>query len=68
MATPKQIRERIDQIDAWLATGATSTIVDGVTVSINLNELRKERARLERSIPELAARRKPAAYRVNMGG
>jgi hypothetical protein len=68
MATEKQIRERIAQIDAWLATGATSVIVDGVQTNINLGELRKERSRLERMVPEIARRRKPVAYRVNMGG
>jgi hypothetical protein len=64
MTTPiATIRQRIDDIDEILASGAQSVIVDGVTTTFDHKSLRAERDRLERQLPEYQRRRKPRAYR-----
>ena len=65
MATTSELRQRLVDIDTGLASGANSVTLDGVAVTIDPEQLRSERARLERM---LGKRRKQAAYRVNLGG
>ena len=66
MASTKDLKSRLADIDAWLSSGAKSVTVDGVTVSIDPDQLKMERARIERLLK--VAGRKPTAYRVNLGG
>ena len=66
MATNTELKQRLNDIDAWLASGARSVTIDGVVVSVDPDQLRSERARIERLLGH--ARRKQAAYRVNLGG
>jgi hypothetical protein len=65
MATKSELRQRLTDIDTWLASGAKNVTLDGVAVTIDPEQLRNERARLERM---LGKRRKQPAYRVNLGG
>ncbi|AMV31712.1 hypothetical protein VN12_06295 [Pirellula sp. SH-Sr6A] len=66
MATKQQLQQRLDDIDAILASGSTSLQVDGVTVSFDHAALKNERARIEGELGKKT--RKPVAYRVNLGG
>jgi hypothetical protein len=66
MASTKDLKSRLADVDAWLSSGAKSVTVDGVTVSIDPEQLKTERARLERLLK--ISGRKQAAYRVNLGG
>ncbi len=66
MATTKQLKEKLAQLDAWLASGASSVTVDNVTVSVDPEQLRIERASIERQLG--VKTRKQTAYRVNLGG
>lgn len=66
MASTKQLKEKLAQLDAWLASGASSVTVDGVTVSVDPEQLRIERASIERQLG--STNRKQTAYRVNLGG
>ena len=66
MASTKDLKAKLADIDTWLSSGAKSVTVDGVTVSIDPDQLKKERARIERQLK--TAGRKPPAYRVNLGG
>jgi hypothetical protein len=66
MATKSELRERLNDIDAWLAAGAKTVTLDGVVVSVDHQQLRNERARIERLLGK--ANRKQAAYRVDLGG
>jgi hypothetical protein len=66
MASTKDLKAKLADIDTWLSSGAKSVTVDGVTVSIDPAQLKMERARIERLLK--TSGRKPPAYRVNMGG
>jgi hypothetical protein len=66
MPSTKQLKEKLSQIDAWLASGATSVDLDGVSVKVNPEQLRIERASIERQLGSTT--RKQTAYRVNLGG
>lgn len=66
MATTTELKQRLNDIDSWLASGATSVTIDGVVVSVDPDQLRSERSRIERLLGK--ANRKQAAYRVNLGG
>ncbi len=66
MASTKQLKEKLSQIDAWLASGATSVDLDGVSVTVDPEQLRIERASIERQLG--VKTRKQTAYRVNLGG
>lgn len=66
MASTKDLKAKLADIDTWLSSGAKSVTVDGVTVSIDPAQLKAERARIERQLK--TAGRKPPAYRVRMGG
>lgn len=57
MASLEDIRARIDHIDAILQTGANSVAIDGLTVSYNFDELRRERKELEKKLPGCNNRR-----------
>lgn len=61
MYTPKEIREKIKTLDEKIASGVTTTSVDGTTVTINLAELRKERTRLMTMSDQYRKRRPPTA-------
>lgn len=50
MATDEVKQGRIDEIDEMLATGVTAHTVDGVSMTIDHNSLRKERAKLVREL------------------
>lgn len=65
--TPAEIRSRIQDIDAKLAAGATSASLDGVSVSWNFDELRKERAALAELLPESRKKRRPMIYENRLG-
>ena len=62
-----EIRSRIQQIDQILESGAASANLDGVSVSWDFEELRKERAILADRLPESRKRRRPMFYRNRMG-
>ncbi len=66
MATKFELRQRLTDIDAWLASGAKSVTLDGVVVTVDPDQLRNERARVERLLGKV--NRKQAAYRVHLGG
>ena len=66
MASTKQLKDKLTLIDAWLASGATSVDLDGVSVQVDPEQLRIERASIERQLG--VKTRKQTAYRVNLGG
>ena len=66
MASTKQLKDKLAQIDAWLASGATSVDLDGVNVKVDPEQLRIERASIERQLG--VTTRKRTAYRINLGG
>ena len=61
MQTPEVIRQRIDEIDAILRSGASSVNIDGLSVTYNFEELRRERKELEKQLPGSNVRR-PVAF------
>lgn len=65
--TPAQIRQRINEIDAVLQSGAQSVTVDGVTTNWNHDSLRTERADLERKLSP-KTRRRPAFLKPRISG
>jgi len=66
MANKKQLTERLNYIDSILASGVSSISVDGVDHEFDLDQLKNERAKIERELGKKT--RKPMAYRVNLGG
>lgn len=66
MATPAEIRTRIAEIDAIIRAGASSVTLDGLTVSFDFDELRRERKELEKELPNSKKRRR-IAFRNNLG-
>lgn len=48
-----QIRQRLAEIDETLSAGMTTVNVDGVTATIDLNHLRRERARMQKQLAEI---------------
>ena len=67
MATNQEKRQRVADIDATLASGARTVTLDGVSVSIDLEALRKERQRLEGELPE-TKRKRPRVYGFRFNG
>lgn len=67
MATNQELRQRVADIDATIASGARTVTVDGVTVSIDLEALRKERQRIEKQLPE-TRRKRPRVYGFRFNG
>ena len=69
MSRLAELRTRLVQIDAWLASGARSVTLDGVTIQIDPEQLRLERQRIENQLPEKRRQRKGQAFRVTgLGG
>lgn len=66
MANKKQLQQRLSDIDAILASGTSSIQIDGVDVAFDFEQLKNERAKIERELGKKT--RKPMAYRVNLGG
>ncbi|MFO0383227.1 MAG: hypothetical protein ACK506_16110 [Pirellula sp.] len=66
MANKKQLQQRLSDIDAILASGTSSIQIDGVDVAFDFEQLKNERAKIERELGKKP--RKPMAYRVNLGG
>jgi hypothetical protein len=68
--TANDIDDRLGEIDAILASGATSVTVDGTTSTYNLEQLRKERMELltrKESGTTTGQRRRPYIMRPNLG-
>jgi len=65
MATTQEMQTRLDEIETHLATGATTTVIDGVTVTVDLVELRRERRRLQEALQLVPRRRR--AFNLTMG-
>lgn len=61
---PSVIRERIARIDAILSNGATSSSLDGATVTWNHDQLRRQRAELEKQLPGTEPRRRRKVFNV----
>lgn len=61
-----QLRQRKAELDAAIASGARSITVDGVTITLDLAALERERRRIENQLPE--NRRRPLAYRFRING
>lgn len=61
------MRARIDEIDAILQSGAKSVVLDGVSVSWDLDSLRTERTDLERRLSP-KTRRRPFILKPRIGG
>jgi hypothetical protein len=63
-------KARIAEINAIIGAGASSATVDGVTISWDFENLRKERAELESSLPsdQTKKRRRPLMYGNDLGG
>lgn len=59
---PSTIRERIARIDAILASGTTSSSLDGVTITWNHEQLRRERAALEKQLPGSAKKQRRSIF------
>jgi hypothetical protein len=59
-------RARIAEIDATLATGATSSTLDGTTITYDFDALRREREELRRLLPSDRPR-KQTAFNVKLG-
>ncbi len=66
MDTPEVIRQRITEVDAILRTGATSVDIDGLKVTYNFEELRRERKELAKLLPGSNVRR-AVAYANRLG-
>lgn len=67
--TPQEIatiRARIKTIDSQLASGASSSTLDGTTISWDFAALRTERDELRRKLPADATRKK-TAFNVKLG-
>lgn len=58
-------RERLDDITDALQNGATETIVDGETLKLNLEHLRREKVQLEIKLG--IRRRRPRAFGLLTG-
>lgn len=65
--SPAAMRARIDEIDAILQSGAKSVVLDGVSVSWDLDSLRTERTDLERRLSP-KTRRRPFILKPRIGG
>lgn len=68
--TTGDIDDRLAEIDAILASGASSVTVDGTTSTYNLEQLRKERLELlkrKESGTTTGQRRRPYIMRPNLG-
>lgn len=65
MSNEQTIRRKIADINAAIESGASSITLDGVTVSLNLAQLREERRRLELELPEKRLKR-PRVYRFRV--
>jgi hypothetical protein len=58
-----QLRQRKAELDAAIASGARSVTLDGVTITLDLAALERERQRIESQLPE-SRNRRPRAYTV----
>jgi ABC-type uncharacterized transport system ATPase subunit len=67
MANLAELRRRKNELDAALASGARSITLDGVTITLDLEALSRERQRIESQLPETRDRR-PRAYRFRLNG
>ena len=67
MASQTEIAAKIATIEATLQAGVDLVTVDGTTTRVNLDELRRERDRLERELVDRSSRR-PVSSRINLGG
>ena len=66
MATPSEIRDRIDAINAILQAGVTSNAVDGESTSFNHDSLRRERTELRQQLG--TERKRHRVFNFNMNG
>lgn len=66
MQSPEIIRQRIAEIDAILRSGASSVNIDGLSVTYNFDQLRRERKELEKQLPGTNVRR-TVAYANKLG-
>jgi hypothetical protein len=67
MANLAELRRRKNELDAAIASGARSITVDGVTITLDLDALSRERQRIEAQLPENRGRR-PRSYRFRLNG
>jgi len=65
MASAAEKQTRLDEIEKHLATGATMTVIDGVSVRVDLAELRRERRRLRQELGHVPRRRR--TFGLTMG-
>jgi hypothetical protein len=67
MSETTENAKRIREIDAILESGVSSVVVDGRTVTYDLDSLRKERRRLSDADATLRSKR-PVASPIRLGG
>lgn len=60
------LRARLDKINSVLATGLTSMTTDGQSVSVDLDQLRREKQSIEEQLGRRPRRRR--VFGFNMGG
>lgn len=65
MATTKELRDELDQINAILASGVQSTAVDGVNTTFDLESLRLRRREIER---QLTPGKRPRVATMDISG
>jgi hypothetical protein len=58
-----QLRQRKADLDAAIAAGARTITLDGVTITLDLAAMERERQRIESQLPE-SRRRRPRAFTV----
>ena len=66
MYTSKEIRTKIEALDAKIESGVTTTSVDGTTVTVSISELRQERDRLV-SMSDQYRKRRPTSASIYLG-
>lgn len=70
MATAQELIAKIGKINSVLQRGVTSTVVDGTTVTFDLDALARERAALQAELDTLNSQpvRRPFASNIWLGG
>jgi hypothetical protein len=63
-----ELRKRLAEINEWLSSGAKTIVLDGMTISIDQDALRKERSRIEAQLPEYRKRQKGPYGVTGLGG
>lgn len=64
--TTAEVRARISEINALLASGARTVTLDGVTITYDFESLERERSNLLKQLPGGKPTRR-SVFRVNLG-